>query len=107
LSIQTIAAFEINDRVDENLGITTELEITSQTADFFNQILSFLAYGGSSTVKTLDQNYFLMRLIVRVEVKVSASVCVGFLYIFVASVASSLTTNISRKESHCLTLFPE
>jgi hypothetical protein len=34
------------------LGITVELEITSQTADFFNQILSFLAYGGSSIVKT-------------------------------------------------------
>jgi hypothetical protein len=31
---------------------SVELEITSQAADFFNQILSFLAYGGSSTVKT-------------------------------------------------------
>jgi hypothetical protein len=41
-------------RVDEALGITAELEITSQVADFFSQILSFLAYGGSSVVKTLN-----------------------------------------------------
>jgi hypothetical protein len=48
LFIQTAAIFGINDRVNETLGITIELEITSQAADFFNQILSFSAYGGSS-----------------------------------------------------------
>jgi hypothetical protein len=44
LFIQTIATLGINDHVTETLGITVELEITSQAADFFNQILSFLAY---------------------------------------------------------------
>jgi hypothetical protein len=58
LFIQTTAALGINDQVDEALGI--ELEITSQVADFFSQILSFLAYGGSSIVKTLDQTSFHM-----------------------------------------------
>jgi hypothetical protein len=37
------AALGINDRVNEILGIAVELEITSQAADFFNQILSLLA----------------------------------------------------------------
>jgi hypothetical protein len=74
LFIQTTAALGINDRVDEALGITVELEITSQVADFFSQILSFLAYGGSSVVKTLDQTCFHVRRMVRVEVEVSASV---------------------------------
>jgi hypothetical protein len=44
--------------VNETLGINFELEIASQAADFINQILSFLAYGGSSIVKTLDQPSF-------------------------------------------------
>jgi hypothetical protein len=35
-------------------GITVELEITSQAADFINQNLSFLAYGGSSIVKNMN-----------------------------------------------------
>jgi hypothetical protein len=55
--------------------ITVELEITSQATDFFSQISSFLAYGGSSIVKTLDQTSFHMWRMVRVEVQVSA--CVG------------------------------
>jgi hypothetical protein len=42
----------INDRVSEPLGITVELKITSQVANFITQILLFLAYGGSSVVKT-------------------------------------------------------
>jgi hypothetical protein len=62
LFIQTTAALGINYRDDEELGITVELEITSQVADFFIQILSFLAYGGSSIVKTLDQTSFHMRV---------------------------------------------
>jgi hypothetical protein len=37
------------------LGVTIELEICSQAADFFKQILSFLEYVVSSVVKTLDQ----------------------------------------------------
>jgi hypothetical protein len=45
----------INNRVSETLRITAELMITSQAADFFNQILSFLAYGRSSVVKTLNE----------------------------------------------------
>jgi hypothetical protein len=50
-----IATLEINDQVNETLRITVELEVTSQAADFFKQILSFLAYGGSSIAKTLNQ----------------------------------------------------
>jgi hypothetical protein len=42
---------------------------------YFSQILSFLAYGGSSIVKTLDQTSFHMWRMVRVEVEISA--CVG------------------------------
>jgi hypothetical protein len=68
------AALGINDRVNGTLGITVELEITSQVADVFSQILSFLAYGGSSIVKTLNQTSFHMRLMVRVEVGISTSV---------------------------------
>jgi hypothetical protein len=55
------------------MGITAELKITSQVANFINQIL-FLTYGGSSIVKTLNQTYFLMQQMVRFEVETSASV---------------------------------
>jgi hypothetical protein len=72
--IQTTATLGINDRVNETLGITIELEITSQAADFIKQILSFLAYGGSSIVKTLNQTSFHMLRMVGVEVEISASV---------------------------------
>jgi hypothetical protein len=58
LSIQMTTTLGINDRVTETLGITAELEITSEVANFINQILSFLAYGGSSTVKILNQTSF-------------------------------------------------
>jgi hypothetical protein len=47
---QTTATLGVNDRVNETLGVTIELEISSQAADFFNQILSYLTYGGSSVV---------------------------------------------------------
>jgi uncharacterized membrane protein len=43
------ATFGINDQVNETLGITVELEISSEAVDFINQILSFLAYDGSSS----------------------------------------------------------
>jgi hypothetical protein len=56
------------------LGTTVELEITSQAADFLNQILSFLAYGGSFIVKTLNQTSFHMRWTVRVEGEISLRV---------------------------------
>jgi hypothetical protein len=48
------ATLGINDRVNETLEIAVELEITSQDADFSNQIMLFLAYNGSSAVTTLD-----------------------------------------------------
>jgi hypothetical protein len=67
------ATLGINDRVSEPLGKIVEPEITSQAADFFNQILSFLAYGGRSVVKTLDQTSFHMRRMVGVDAEVSAS----------------------------------
>jgi hypothetical protein len=72
LFIQTTATLGINDRINETLRIAAELEITSHDADFFNQILSLLAYGGSSIVKTLGQNSLHMQRMV--EVQVSASV---------------------------------
>jgi hypothetical protein len=77
LFIQTTAALGINDRVNETFGITVELEVTTQAADFFNQILSFLACGGSSVVRTPIQTSLHMRRMVRVEVEISTSV--GFL----------------------------
>jgi hypothetical protein len=59
----------------ETLRITVEMEIPSQAANFFNQILLFLANCGSSFVKTCESNTsFHMWLMVRVEVEVSASV---------------------------------
>jgi hypothetical protein len=51
----------INDRVNETLGMTVELEITSQAANFIKRILSLLVYGGSSVVKILYQTFFHMR----------------------------------------------
>jgi hypothetical protein len=42
------AILGINDRVNETLGISVELKITLQVAYFIEQIMSFLAYGGSS-----------------------------------------------------------
>jgi hypothetical protein len=72
--IRTAVTLGINDRVNGTLGITVELEITSQAADFFNRILSFLARGGSSNVKTLNQTSLHMQPMVRVEVEVPASV---------------------------------
>jgi hypothetical protein len=47
------ATLGIGDRVNETLGIATELKITFQVAYFIQQIVSFLAYGGSSIVKIL------------------------------------------------------
>jgi hypothetical protein len=48
------ATLGINDPVNGTLGITVELKITLQSAYFIEQILSFLAYDGSSIVKTLN-----------------------------------------------------
>jgi hypothetical protein len=72
--VQATATLGINDRVNETLMITIELEITSQDADFFNQIMSFLAYGGSSIMNAVNQASFHMRQMVRVQVEISASV---------------------------------
>jgi hypothetical protein len=68
------ATLGINDRVNETLMITVGLEFTSQTANFINQISSFLAYGESSAVKTLNQTSFHMRRMVRFEIEISANV---------------------------------
>jgi hypothetical protein len=45
LFVRKTATLEINDRVNGTLDITVELEITSQAAEFINQIMSLLAYG--------------------------------------------------------------
>jgi hypothetical protein len=59
----------ISDRVNETLGITIELKITSQASNFINQILSFLAYGGSSIVKILNQTSFYMQQMLDLKMK--------------------------------------
>jgi hypothetical protein len=41
------ATLGINDQVNETLGITVELEVMSEAADFIKQIFLFLAYGGN------------------------------------------------------------
>jgi hypothetical protein len=63
LFVQMTATFGINDQVNATLGITIELKITFQAANFITQILSFLAYGGSSTVKALNQTSFHVLLV--------------------------------------------
>jgi hypothetical protein len=68
-----IATLGNNAQVNETLGITVELKVTPQAANFIKQIL-FLAYGKSCVVKILNQTSFHMWWMVRVEVKVSASV---------------------------------
>jgi hypothetical protein len=50
-----LATIDINNRVNKTFGITTELKITSQITNFVKQILSFLAYAGSSIVNTLNE----------------------------------------------------
>jgi hypothetical protein len=40
--------------VSETLGITSEMKTTSQATNFFNHMLSFLAYGASPIVATLN-----------------------------------------------------
>jgi hypothetical protein len=46
------ATLGIDGRVNETPGITVELKIMLQVAYFIQQFVSFLAYGGSSFVKT-------------------------------------------------------
>jgi hypothetical protein len=46
------ATLGINNTVNETVRITAELKITSQASKYIKQILSFLAYSGSSIVKT-------------------------------------------------------
>jgi hypothetical protein len=53
----------INDRVSESLGIAIQLKIMSEV-NFLGQILSILAHGGSSVVKTLNQASFHMGWVV-------------------------------------------
>jgi hypothetical protein len=49
------ATLRVNDRVNEPLGIAGQLKIRSEVVNFLGQILSSLAYSGSSAVKTLNQ----------------------------------------------------
>jgi hypothetical protein len=48
------AALQVNNRVNETSEITVQVKITSQATSFITQILLFLAYAGSSFVKTLN-----------------------------------------------------
>jgi hypothetical protein len=68
------ATLGINNRVSETLGITIELKIMCHATNFTEKILSFLAYGGSSIVKTLNQTSFRIQQMVRFEVEIPVSV---------------------------------
>jgi hypothetical protein len=70
----TTTALGPDNRVNKTLGITTELKITSQAVCLNQQVLSFLAYGGSSIMKAANNSSFDMWWVVRIEVKISASV---------------------------------
>jgi hypothetical protein len=45
--------FVLITRDNETSGIVDQLKVTSEAFDFIIEILAFLAYGGSSFVKTL------------------------------------------------------
>jgi hypothetical protein len=64
----------INNRVNEILWIVVELKITSQAVEFIKRILSFLAGGEDSVMKTLNQTSFHMRRIVKFDVEISVSI---------------------------------
>jgi hypothetical protein len=103
------AAHGINERVNETMGITTELKMMSQIANFINQILLFLAYGGSSLVKTLNQTSFHMQRMVRFEVEVSGvSVSVGGFPVDFSGQCHffHFDQNIQKENCTVLTLFP-
>jgi hypothetical protein len=54
----TTTALGPDNRVNKTLGITIELKITSQAVYLNQQVLSFLAYGGSSIMKTANNSSF-------------------------------------------------
>jgi hypothetical protein len=54
LFILMTATLGIDNRVNETLGIAIDLKITSQAINLIKNISSFLAYNGSSIVKTLN-----------------------------------------------------
>jgi hypothetical protein len=54
LFIWTAATLGIVNRINETLGITVDLKITSQAANFIKQALLFLACGRSSVAKTVN-----------------------------------------------------
>jgi hypothetical protein len=68
------ATFGITDGVNETFGITAKVNITSQATNFIKQIFSFLAYGGSSIVKTLNQTSFHMQQMVTFDIEILARV---------------------------------
>jgi pilus assembly protein TadC len=66
-------ALGVNDRVNEPLGIAVQLKVMSEVVDFLSQMLSVLAYGGSSVVDTLNQFSFHMGRVARFEVEIPAN----------------------------------
>jgi hypothetical protein len=63
LFIRTTATFGINSQVNKTLGKTAELKIKPQDINFIKQILSLLAYGGSSVSLILNYSPFDMQKI--------------------------------------------
>jgi hypothetical protein len=104
LFIWKAAALGINNRVNETLGITAELNITSQVTYFIKQILSLLEYEGRSIVATLNLSPF--QRMVGFEVEISASMG-GYSINFDAQCRPFAMTRHPKSESLCLTPFPE
>jgi hypothetical protein len=69
----TTTALGPDNRVNKTLGIATELKITSQVVYCNQQVSSFLAYGGSFIMKTVNNSSFDMWRVVRIEVKILAN----------------------------------
>jgi hypothetical protein len=92
----TTTTLRPDNRVNKTLGITIELKIKCQVV-YLNQQVLFLACGGSSIMKAANNYSFEMWRVVRIEVKISASVGGVFLWIFVVRAVPFLVTRTSRK----------
>jgi hypothetical protein len=98
-------ALGVNARVNEPLGIAVQLKVMPEVVDFLGQILSVLAYGGSSFVETLNQSYHMGR-VVRFEVEIPDSMRGFSVDLCDMCCLFSDDQNIKKRKSHCLTQFP-
>jgi hypothetical protein len=99
-------ALRPDNRVNKTLGITIELKITSQVVYLNQQVLSFLAYGGSSLMKTANNSSFDMRRVVSIEVKISASVGRFFVDTLRTSLVRTRPKRDPQQTAHCVYSIP-